>query len=153
MATDQNSDPTREMSDISSLPMPRMSTGEDLVPSPLLRTKDHADHAGLSQPPDHLRQLTTSARKHSRASLSSSSSTAQPAMATKAAMVDSWIRPSSTSRKTQKNLSQFTLIAVLTENAAMTHPRESLLSNPTMTLLRTLLSSKLLLQEAQSQLQ
>jgi len=37
-----------------------MLTGEPRVPSPKSRTKANADHAGLSQPPDPLKELISS---------------------------------------------------------------------------------------------
>merc|ERR1712032_854849 len=73
-----------------------MSTGEPRVPSPQLRTRDNADHAGLSPPPVPLRELCSFPLDNSNLTLSNNSLTA-PSRTTVATEV-SWTTPSNTLR-------------------------------------------------------
>merc|ERR1712130_131430 len=77
---------------------PPKSTGSPLVPSPQSRTRDPADHAGPSHPPELWRVPTRSLATHLSPSLSRSSSTATSTPTV--AEVDPCKPPSSGSRRT-----------------------------------------------------
>jgi len=68
--------------------LPTMSTGETMEPSPELRTRDNADHAGHSPPLVPLKVLTSSLQETSSPSQSNNLLTAPPP--TVAAMVVTW---------------------------------------------------------------
>merc|ERR1719272_724778 len=87
---------------------PSLSTGELLVESTPSRTRDIVDHAGLSQPPALLSSLTGKPPAPSSAFPSNRLSPAQSR--TTAARVDGKLKPSPTSRTTDRssNLPTFT---------------------------------------------
>merc|ERR1719454_2588649 len=84
--------PKPRLSQPTTSPIP--STGDPRVLLPQSRTRDSADHAGLSPPPVPLRVLTSSRPDSSSPTLSNNSSHAPPR--TTVATVDSWTTPSST---------------------------------------------------------
>jgi len=86
---------------------PKLSTGELLVESTLLRTRDNADHAGHSQPPVLLSLLTGEPLRPSSAS---PSNRLFPALSrTTDAKVDGKPKPSPTSRTTDRSSKVLTL--------------------------------------------
>jgi len=95
----------------------------------MLRTRDLADHAGLSPPLDQLRELCSSQPDNSNPSPSNNLLTAPSR--TLVATVDGWTLPSNTSRPTHSCWSQLTHTLLELELASTKRPRVSVRSRPT----------------------
>merc|ERR1711997_181140 len=109
----------------SSQPTPTPLTGSPLEPSPQSRTRDNADHAGPSPPPEPSRVPTRSPLEPFFPSLSSKSSTALTSSTdTQAldAMVETNPLPSNISRPTRPNWNPSTHTLPRTEPAHTRKP-------------------------------
>merc|ERR1711990_377469 len=104
------------------------STGEPRVPSPQLRTRDNADHAGLSPLLVPLRELCSSPLEPSNPTLSNNSLTAPSK--TPVATVDSWTTLSNTLRPTHSSLRLSTHTLEDKDTAPTMPPRDKVRSRP-----------------------
>jgi len=129
------------------------SIGEAQVLSPQLRTKVHADHAGLSQPPVPSKVLTRLPRDHSSHSQNNNWLTAHPHTETPAVTEDGWTMPSTILKLTNSRLKATTVMPELEEPASTTLLKVSPMTDHTLMLPSTTkLNSKLPSTTDQSQL-
>lgn len=100
-------------------PTLHLLTGPPKELSPPLKTKDHADHAGLSVLPDLLKEPTSTPRENCYLSLNKNQLTVLHLSETQDVMEDSWMTVSNSSKKTESRLKITTLIPGKMDNVML----------------------------------
>ena len=106
-----------------------------------LKTKDNVDHAGLSLPPDQLKELNSLPLVNLLHYLNNNSLIAHHPSETKVAMEVLWTVLSNTLSKTHSNLKLTTDTLLLTESANTSPQRELVKSHHSLMLLQTMLTN------------